>query len=327
MVVGLTLDDPVIVNEPENSSELVIRGPRPEAESLGSDFDKKGNAGVVITLARSAHESDAATNTRTTADAALVRFLESGALDLVVSSYPQGSPCVSNERLVHYSFRSSNPCRPQKANGTWIVQTPNARDYISRIDLVIRDGELEVEHYYVIPVSPEVQSAAESMQDGVRIGTTISRLNGEREKVRFGQTNLGHLIASAYAAEVGADLAVVPSGGIRDSIELEDIWLRDLLRVQPFGNRVTCIDMTGAEVIDYLNGIAAMPVGTGAYAQYAGVNMVLTPDGVRDVLLNGKPVRLLDTYRFTVPSCNAAGGDGYPKLVDHPGFVDTGVFV
>ena len=29
-------------------------------------------------------------------------------------------------------------------------------------------------------------------------------------------------------------------------------------------------------------------------------------------------------YRFTVPSFNAAGGDGYPKLSDHSSYVNTG---
>ena len=30
------------------------------------------------------------------------------------------------------------------------------------------------------------------------------------------------------------------------------------------------------------------------------------------------------TYRFSVPSFNAAGGDGYPNITQHPAFVNTG---
>ncbi len=31
-----------------------------------------------------------------------------------------------------------------------------------------------------------------------------------------------------------------------------------------------------------------------------------------------------ETYRFTIPSFNAAGGDGYPNITQHPAFVNTG---
>ncbi|GAL08856.1 UDP-sugar hydrolase [Photobacterium aphoticum] len=45
---------------------------------------------------------------------------------------------------------------------------------------------------------------------------------------------------------------------------------------------------------------------------------------VSDVKIGGKALNPAETYRFTVPSFNAAGGDGYPKLSDHPGYVNTG---
>lgn len=45
---------------------------------------------------------------------------------------------------------------------------------------------------------------------------------------------------------------------------------------------------------------------------------------VSNVFIGGKQLRLDETYRFTVPSYNAAGGDGYPKISDHPGYVNTG---
>ena len=53
--------------------------------------------------------------------------------------------------------------------------------------------------------------------------------------------------------------------------------------------------------------------------------ITLTPDNGRiDVKIGGEALDPNKTYRFTVPSYNAAGGDGYPKLTDHPGNVNTG---
>ena len=82
--------------------------------------------------------------------------------------------------------------------------------------------------------------------------------------------------------------------------------------------------MTGKEVLDYLNVVATKPVDSGAYAQFAGISMTVANGQVSNVVIGGEQLRLDETYRFTIPSFNAAGGDGYPKLTGHPGYVNTG---
>lgn len=77
-------------------------------------------------------------------------------------------------------------------------------------------------------------------------------------------------------------------------------------------------------MMDYLNEVATKPVDSGAYAQFAGISMTVEHGKVNNVFIGGEQLRLDDTYRFTVPSFNAAGGDGYPKITNHPGFVNTG---
>ncbi len=57
----------------------------------------------------------------------------------------------------------------------------------------------------------------------VKIGETNGRLEGDRDKVRFVQTNMGRLILAAQMDRTGADFAVMSGGGIRDSIEAGDI--------------------------------------------------------------------------------------------------------
>lgn len=94
--------------------------------------------------------------------------------------------------------------------------------------------------------------------------------------------------------------------------------------MQPFGNIVTYIDMSGKEILDYLNVVATKPADSGSYAQFYGVTMTVANGQVSDVKIGGKPVMMDKTYRFTVPSFNAAGGDGYPKVNKHPGYVNTG---
>lgn len=97
----------------------------------------------------------------------------------------------------------------------------------------------------------------------VKIGETNGRLEGDRSKVRFVQTNMGRLILAAQMDRTGADFAVMSGGGIRDSIEAGDISYKNVLKVQPFGNVVVYADMSGKEVIDYLTAVAQMKPDSG----------------------------------------------------------------
>ncbi len=161
-------------------------------------------------------------------------------------------------------------------------------------------------------------------QLNVKIAQSNGKLEGDRNVVRFQQTNLGRLIAASHMQRAKADFAVMNSGGVRDSIAAGDITYKDVLTVQPFGNIVTYTDMSGAEVMDYLNVVATKPIDSGAFAQFYGISMTVQNGKVSNVKVGGKPMSLTETYRFTIPSFNAAGGDGYPKVADHPGHVNTG---
>ena len=61
---------------------------------------------------------------------------------------------------------------------------------------------------------------------------------GDRDKVRFVQTNMGRLILAAQMDRTGADFAVMSGGGIRDSIEAGDISYKNVLKCAAI--RVEC---------------------------------------------------------------------------------------
>ncbi|MES1492264.1 5'-nucleotidase C-terminal domain-containing protein [Escherichia coli] len=158
----------------------------------------------------------------------------------------------------------------------------------------------------------------------VKIGETNGRLEGDRDKVRFVQTNMGRLILAAQMDRTGADFAVMSGGGIRDSIEAGDISYKNVLKVQPFGNVVVYADMTGKEVIDYLTAVAQMKPDSGAYPQFANVSFVAKDGKLNDLKIKGEPVDPAKTYRMATLNFNATGGDGYPRLDNKPGYVNTG---
>src|SRR5690606_28305031 len=65
----------------------------------------------------------------------------------------------------------------------------------------------------------EVKADQESILSEV-IGYSAVRLEGDREFVRTGETNLGNLITDAMLDITGADVALTNGGGIRASIEV-----------------------------------------------------------------------------------------------------------
>ena len=110
---------------------------------------------------------------------------------------------------------------------------------------------------------------------GQKVGDVDNRLAGERSEVRFGYTNLGTLMAKAQQDRVNADFALINSGGIRASILAGEITYKSVLTVQPFGNTVGYIELTGKEVKEYLEAVATMPPNSGAFAHFSGVSMTV----------------------------------------------------
>ncbi|WP_204289329.1 5'-nucleotidase C-terminal domain-containing protein, partial [Serratia marcescens] len=78
------------------------------------------------------------------------------------------------------------------------------------------------ENQQMLSLLTPFQSKGKAQLD-VKIGTLNGRLEGDRSKVRFVQTNMGRLVLAAQMARTNADFGVMSGGGIRDSIEGGDI--------------------------------------------------------------------------------------------------------
>ena len=90
--------------------------------------------------------------------------------------------------------------------------------------------------------------------------------------IRRAETNLGDLCADAYLDQSGADIAYVNGGGIRVPISKGDITLNDILKVHPFGNSLTVIEISGQQVLDSLEwSVHALPGEFGGFNQVAGI--------------------------------------------------------
>ncbi|EGU59944.1 bifunctional UDP-sugar hydrolase/5'-nucleotidase periplasmic precursor [Vibrio nigripulchritudo ATCC 27043] len=352
-VIGLTTEDTAKIGNPEYISGLDFRDPKVEAKKLIAELEKSEKPDLIFAVTHMGHYENGNRGINAPGDVALARYLDEGSLDMIVGGHSQEPVCMEGPNVAKKKFKPSDECKPDQQNGTWIVQAHEWGKYVGRADFEFRNGELEMVSYDLIPVNlkkkvkvdgkkkrvliekeipqdPEVLAFLQPYQEkgqaelNVKIAQTNGKLEGDRNVVRFQQTNLGRLIATAHMQRAKADFAVMNSGGVRDSIEEGAVTYKDVLTVQPFANILTYTDMSGAEVLDYLNVVATKPVDSGAYAQFAGISMTVENGKVSNVKIGGQPLDKAKTYRFTVPSYNAAGGDGYPKLSGHPGHVNTG---
>ena len=186
---------------------------------------------------------------------------------------------------------------------------------------------------------------------GTVFAKTEVDLNGVKAEVRTGETNLGDLITDALAwgakdAGIKVDAAVTNGGGIRASIAKGDITKKDINTVLPFGNTLSIVKLTGAELLEALEASTyCTPDTIGGFPHVSGIVFTVdttkaydagdlypgstyhAPKSVGRVTIQsvgGKAFNPKTTYTIATNDFMAAGGDTYYAF-NAAGFVDTGV--
>lgn len=353
-VIGLTTDDTAKIGNPEYLTDIEFRPPAAEAKKVVEALRADEKPDVIIAATHMGHYDNGNHGSNAPGDVEMARALPPGYVDLIVGGHSQDPVCMAKENVKQVDYVPGSPCVPDRQNGTWIVQAHEWGKYVGRADFTFKDGMLTLDNYQLIPVNlkhkvknsegkeewinyqAEIAPNSAMMklltpfqkkgeaQLNVQVGSVDARLEGDRSKVRFVQTNLARLILAAQIERTKADFAVMSGGGVRDSIAAGPISYKDVLKVQPFGNTLCQVEMTGREVEKYLAVVANKQVDSGAYAQFANVSLVADGKGVSEIKINGEPLQADKTYRMATLSFNANGGDGYPVINTLPGFVNTG---
>ena len=174
---------------------------------------------------------------------------------------------------------------------------------------------------------------------GTVFAKTEVALNGEREPGnRTEETNLGDLITDAlvWGAEregTEVDAAVTNGGGIRASIAAGDITKKDINTVLPFGNTLSIVQVTGAELLEALEAsTCCTPTAIGGFPQVSGIEFTVDttkaydqgelypgstyygPKSIQRVTIEtvgGEPFDANATYTIATNDFMAAGGDTY----------------
>lgn len=130
-----------------------------------------------------------------------------------------------------------------------------------------------------------------------------------------GESPLGNLIADAQRTALGTDFAFMNPGGIRADLFAGPVTFGELFTVQPFGNSLVKMELTGQQIYDLLNQqwlnqpFARILQVSGL--TYTWDNNLPVGDRIVEVRKDGTPIDKTATFTVTANSFIAAGGDNF----------------
>lgn len=301
-IFGLATPETTYKSHPDNSAGLTFESPTSVAAALVPTLE--GMADVVVCLA---HLGDEGTYTsESVANAA-------PGIDVIIDGHSHST--YETGMVVGSTLITSAGEKTKNVGVIEITLTDGA--VASSAKLFTKAESADIEGDATIAALIEEINAANAIIENEVVATTDIVLDGEREQVRTGETNLGNLIAEALKDVSGADVALTNGGGIRTSIDVGDITKGEVLTVLPFGNTVRVIELTGADLIAAIeNGVGEAPEANGAFPHIAG--MMVEYDSSKEVgsrvvslKVNGVAVDEAATYTLATNDFLVAGGDDY----------------
>lgn len=234
--------------------------------------------------------------------------------------------------------------QPKLLNGVLIAQTGDHLKNVGEVTLTIENGKVNSKtsrlHTYAelkgLAPNAEILSAIAAVEESNKpyleqvVGRTDVLLEGTRELVRAGETNLGNLLTDSMLAISGADVALTNGGGIRSSIDVGDITMGEILQAFPFTNYPVVLELKGSEILEALEfGVDSAPEVVGKFPHVGGMTFKYDPKqaaGARvfDVKVKGVDLDPAKTYKLVTNDFMAVGGDGYEmlkkgkKVSEHP---------
>ena len=342
-ILGLTTEDTESIASKDNVKNLDFVNAIDTARAWVPVLKEDDNIDIVIALTHMGHYANARHGDNAPGDVSLAREVDG--IDIIVGGHTQ-----------------NKLARPDVKNSTYIFQAKDWGKYVGRADFKYyyiddydgngnREGVLKLINYRLLPVNlkksvlvngkeqwvtiePEIPedkavlNALEPYQDKAGkllqkpVGELDKTLSGARSLVRGGPAALGNLIARAQMEKVHADLGLVNGGGIRADLPAGTLTEKDILTVQPFGNMLCYVEMTGRQLRSYIEDVADMKGG--GLAHFANVKLTMEGDVMTRLLIGGKPIQKDKKYRMAINEYSASGGNNWPDISENPTFVNTG---
>jgi 2',3'-cyclic-nucleotide 2'-phosphodiesterase / 3'-nucleotidase / 5'-nucleotidase len=220
-------------------------------------------------------------------------------------------------------------------NGIEVVQSWSYGTAFSDIDLTIDpfSGDVIKEKTQTavvdtlhsgIQADAKIEAELKEYKDAIapilnrKIGETEVELT--RTPSPSGEQVLGNVIADSMRWQMGTQMGFMNPGGIRNDLNAGEITWGELFNVQPFGNDLIKMTVTGDVLRELLNQQWADPTRakmlqiSGLFYTYDDQKPYM--ERILDIHLeDGTPIDPAGEYTITVNNFMAGGGDGYGALL------------
>ena len=341
--VGVVTVETATLVSPSGIQGVEFRDPTAEANRVAAKLTSSGEADVVVLLVHEGANS---------ADCAAVRNPATPFGKIVNGASADVDAIISGH--THVAYNCSYPVsglgheRP-------VMQTGDYGDALDQIEFTV-DGDtvtgvktalLPVAGY---PADPEVEALVKKAVDDanvvgqVKVGEVTAAIN--RAKLpdgsddRGSESVLGNFIADVQLDQTrdpgrgGAQIALMNPGGLRADFDAGEVTYAEAATVQPFANDLVTKTFTGAQLKTALEqqwqpaGASRPFLHLGVSKGFAYVYDPSRPEGDRvladRMFLDGKPISPTGTYRVTINSFLASGGDNFKVLADGTDPFSTG---
>jgi 5'-nucleotidase len=141
-----------------------------------------------------------------------------------------------------------------------------------------------------------------------------------RGRGESGGSALGRLVADAQVAATGADAAFTHADGIRADLARGRVTYGEAFEIQPFEHRLVSMTLTGAEIDTLLEQQWLGQPFPRLLESSSGLRYTWDPAAppgrrVEALSLRGRPLERRRSYRITVNSFLADGGNNFPALL------------
>ena len=198
---------------------------------------------------------------------------------------------------------------PEFVNNTLVAQAGDDLEYVGQVDLTFKEGRLTERTSKLVKLDTleDEDQAVKAAVEGYYQDNTFTDPIGTAETEIRGKHELGCLFTDAQVATQHLDFCFQNGGGIRiDRIEQGDITPAMIFELDPFGNELVQLDMTGSEVEAFLMGSYNHSKSIDLYPGGCSYTLTLNASGEASGItiepVNGTPFHADSTYRVGLNS-------------------------
>jgi len=301
-VIGATTRELLFTTAPANVEKINVLD---SVKTVKESYDKLKDKGPVILLSHSRFQTDSE----------------------IATAVPGLVGIIGGHDQILF-----NPYR--KVGEVPVFQAFEKGKYLGRIDLEIErpSGKTKIVNWTYLPVSaeialdPEIAKIVEKYNSQLdskfkeELGGNKTFLYGERDKIRYEETNLADWVADIMREFTGAQMAFINTGSLRASIDAGPITMEEVFKMMPYANEILMAQLTGAEVLKALTRAVS---GTrddedGGFLAVSGIKFQIKGKAVSEVMVGDQPLDPKKTYSVAITDFMASGGDGYEMLKGKP---------